>query len=238
MPLTTAIEPTEVHRTTVFTIATFDGKSAPLSSALAFITQPHHAFVHLVSPPSKHGDPGFQQVVTRNSYYNLSADGILVTKDCAVGMYSRDCPITFLMDSKRGEGILLHCGRPALTPTQRLMNRHYTIITAGLSILKSRGSNVADLSAYISAGICGTCFVHDMEKDRSLLEPFIQHYPESVDMETGGLDVLGVISTQLTDGGVALENIYHDGVCTKEHKGLASKRGGDQDSNLTIAFVN
>ena len=238
MPLTTAIEPTEVHRTSVFTIATFDGKSAPLSSALAFITQPHHALLHLVSPPSKRGDPGFQEVVTRTGSYNLSADGILVTKDCAVGMYSRDCPITFLMDSKRGEGVLLHCGRPALTPIQHLMNRHYTIITAGLSILKSRGSNVGDLSAYVTAGICGKCFVHDMKKDWSILEPFIQHYPESVDTETSGLDVTRVIITQLTNGGVTRKNIHHDGVCTQEHEGLASKRGGDQDSNLTVAFIN
>ena len=238
MPLTTAIEPTEVYRTSVFTIATFDGKNSALASALQFAHEQRHTIKHLVSPPSKRGEAGFQEVLTRPGAYNLSTDGILVTKEQTAAMYSRDCPITFIMDSSQNEGVLLHCGRPALTPTQHLMNRRYNIITAALMTLTSRGSNVADLSAYITAGICGKCFVHDGELDKQLLEPFLEDYPESVDLVTGGLDLIGVITKQLTLAGLKKENIHHDGECTKEHKGLASKRGGDQDSNLTVAFIN
>ncbi len=238
MPIAIAVVPTLVHRTKVFTIATFDGKNAARASALQFAHERGHAIKHFVSPPSRRGEAGFQEVITRPNAYNLSADGILVTKVNTASMYSRDCPITFIMDSRQNEGVLLHCGRPALTPVQHLVNRDYNIITAGLSILKSRGSNVKDLSAYITAGICGTCFVHDIEKDRSLLEPFIQHYPESVNIETGGLDLVRVITKQLTLVGLKKENIHHDGVCTKEHDGLASKRGGHSDSNLVVAFIN
>ena len=238
MPLATAVDPTKVYRTSIFTIATFDGKNAALASALQFANEQRHPIRHIVSPPSKRGEAGFQEVITRPGAYNLSTDGILVTKEHTAAMYSRDCAITFIMESKRNEGVLLHCGRPALTPVQHLMNRRHNIITAGLTTLTGQGSNPADLSAYITAGICGKCFVHNKEIDKQLLEPFLEAYPESVDLVTGGLDLIGVITKQLTLAGLRKENIHHDGVCTKSHPGLASKRGGDSDSNLIVAFVN
>ncbi len=237
MPIAIAVDPTKVLRTEGFIIATFDGKNAALASAIAFTHQPKHAIKHLVSPPSRRGELGFKEVVTNPRDYNISADGIVVTKNRAAAMYSRDCPITFLLDSTKKIGVLLHCGRPAMTPTQGESGRTHTIVTAGLETLKAYGSDVKDISAYITAGICAQCFTHNLETDQELLFPFMAYYPQFVNQKTGGLDLIGMITAQLVEAGVAKTNIHHDEMCTKEHEGLASKRGGDSDSNLVKAYV-
>ncbi len=237
MPLVTAVEPTMVKHLGNFTIATFDGKQTALTSALKYTRDHHTDITYLVSPPSKQGEVGFQTVMMRPMVHKLTTDGILVASDQSAAMYSRDCPILFLCDQSRDYGLLLHCGRPAMTPVLSVLESWYNIISVGLSVMRSRGSHPSDLSAYITAGICGKCFTHDAQKDKSLLAPFRRNYGWAVDPETGGLNLIGIIENQLILSRIAADNISHDGLCTKEHPGLASKRGGDTDSNLVVAFI-
>lgn len=233
MPLATAVEPTAVKRLGNFTIATFDGKQSALASALKY-TRDHHVDInHLVSPPSKLAEPGFQEVITYPSDHHITADGVMVQKGQSVGMYSRDCPILFLCDQGRGHGLLLHCGRPALGKWSGNRN----IVSEALSTMESWESKPEDLSAYITAGICKKCFTHNLETDKELLAPFVRDFPWAIDQTTGGLDLVTIIKFQLVEAQMVQDHIYHDGLCTKEDTGLASKRGGDADSNLVVAFI-
>jgi copper oxidase (laccase) domain-containing protein len=239
MVLATATDPTVTHHTAACTIATFDGKQAPLPSALAFASQHQASIEHLVSPPNSATQSGFQQILTNPKSYELKADGILLVKKQTVGIWSRDCPIVVIMDAKRGEMVVCHAGRPAMTPHHHLANRNYTIITAAVYALTSRGSVQRDLSAYITGGICKDCFKHDIAKDAAILAPFKRRFPAAVSA-AGALDLVGIIVAELLMQGLGDHTIVHDRLCTKEHGRLASKRGGDgpSSSNLTLVIPN
>ncbi len=233
MPLATAVEPTAVKRLGNFTIATFDGKQSALTSALKFTRDHNTDLKHIVSPPSKRGEPGFQEVIVYPSDHHISTDGVMVQKGQSAGMYSRDCPILFLCDQSRGHGLLLHCGRPAMGKWSGGRN----IVSEALYTMESWESNPEDLSAYITAGISKKWFTHDLDKDQELLAPFLRDVPWAIDEKTGGLDVIEIIRVQLMEARVIQDQIFHDGRCTYEDGGLASKRGGDADSNFTAAFI-
>lgn len=238
MVLATANEPTATFHQRLFTIALFDGKRSPLASALAFAGQHHKAsLMHLISPPSSDTQPGFQKIVTNPKTYELAADGILITSTRPVGIWSRDCPIVIIMDTVRGEAVVCHAGRPAMTPHQHLGNRNYTIVTAGIEALTSRGSLASTLSVYITGAICRRCFTHDLVKDVALLTPFTSRHAWAVDVETGALDLVGIIQAELVALKVLPDNITYDGLCTKEHEGLASKRNGDDPSKSNLVVV-
>ena len=239
MVLATANEPTVIHVTSACTLATFDGKHAPLPSALAFAGQQQSSIAHLVSPPNSDTQGGFQQILTNPKSYELKTDGVLLAKKQTVGIWSRDCPIVVIMDAIRGEVVVCHAGRPAMTPHHHLADRNYTIITAAVQALTSRGSLLRDLTAYITGGICKDCFKHDIVKDAAILAPFKRRFPVAVSA-TGGLDLIGIIVAELLMQGLGNHTIVHDRLCTKEHTGLASKRGGDgpTSSNLTVVIPN
>ena len=236
MPLAKVFPPVVVFRSRTATLATFGGKNAPLRSALAYAADHDATIAHLVLPPSSIEHPGFQKIEQDPHQHKLHVDGVVVRPGQTFGMYSRDCPIGFLMDGRRNEGVLVHCGRPAMTPRKHAGAEHYTVITSALNALTQRGSNLADLSVVITAGICQDCFVHSVVTDVEMIQPFYDWYPWSVNVDTGGLDLVRVITTQLTEAGVHPEKIKHDGFCTKEHSGLTSKRGGDKDSNLVLVM--
>lgn len=238
MVLITAIEPTVTRSLKKLLIATFDGKNAPLPSALECASRHQATLAHLIAPPSHAYHKNFRKLVTKPKQYAVEADGILITDERAVGIWSRDCPIVVITDDVRGETVVCHAGRPAMTPYQHLADRNYTIVKAALYALISRGSAPKHLSAYITGAICKKCFTHDLRKDAALIRPFAVNYSWAIDRETGGLDLVGIIMNQLLEGGIPEEAVAYDGRCTKEDPGLASKRNGDDStkSNLTIVM--
>jgi copper oxidase (laccase) domain-containing protein len=235
----TTNNPTVAHHTQACIIATFDGKQAPLPSALAYARRHQAAIDYLVSPPNSDTQAGFQQILAHPKQYELKADGVLIAKSQTVGIWSRDCPIVVVMDTKRREAVVCHAGRPAMTPHHHLANRNYTIITAAVYALTSRGSLPRDLTAYITGGICKDCFGHNIEKDSLLLAPFKRRYPGAVS-DTGSLDLIGIIVAGLLEQGLGDDAITHDRLCTKHDDGLASKRGGNgpSQSNLVLVIPN
>lgn len=236
MTLATAVHPTAVRHDGHFIIATFDGKKAALASSLLFAKEHGTVLHHCVYPRNKTDQKGFQKVEMYPQGYEIETDGILVTKGHSAGMFSRDCAITAIMDNRRDEGVLLHCSRLALTPTQHLMDRNYTIITAGLAALTDRGSKLADLSVWITASICKKCFTHDLARDKALLAPFDEHHRLEINEKTVGLDLVGIIRTQLHNAGVTGEMAW-DGLCTNSDPGLASKRGHSPENASNLAFM-
>jgi copper oxidase (laccase) domain-containing protein len=231
-------KPVAVHTRTPITIATFGGKHCPLRSSLAYVRDHGRSIDFIVSPPSREDQPGFRKVETQPNTYNSSTDGILLTRGQVGIMESRDCSITTIMDNVRGESIMIHCGREAVAPYGYLTNPHHSIVTEALNVLEERGSLMRNLSAFVTAGICGRHFVHQLPEDEALLRPYLQTYPWAVDPKTGGLDLVGVVMTQLRNRGVPKSNIVHDGLCTFEDTaGLASKRRGDDSRHNNTVVV-
>lgn len=237
MVFATITEPTTTRPVGTVLVATFDGKNTPLPSALEFTSRHQVNIANLISPPSGHDQTGFRKIVTNPKLYTVTADGVLFTDKRAIGIWSRDCPIVIITDKVRCETVVFHAGRPAMTPYQHLADRNYTIAKSALHVLTSRGSNVDDLSTYITGAICKKCFTHDIKKDVALLTPFADRNSWAIDPETGGLDLVGIIMSQLLQGGVPEGALAYDGRCTKEDPGLASKRNGDDATKNNLVVV-
>ncbi|MBY0538573.1 laccase domain-containing protein [Patescibacteria group bacterium] len=241
MVLVNITEPTFTFKLGPLLVATFDGKSAPRTSALAFAGQHGAEITTLVAPPSNATQAGFQEIQTDPQKYAISFDGIHVTNKQVAGMQSRDCPIVVIADTERMEWIICHAGRAAISPlpvTHSLQT--HGIINKAVTLLLSRGSRPEDLSAYITAGICKKCFVHDAKRDAHLLRPFNEHYGWAFDTETGWFDIKRIIVSQLMNRRISAKNIHQDNLCTKEHPGLASNRGGDgpdKNNHVTVHYA-
>lgn len=238
MPITDISEPTTQFNLGPVLIVTFDGKSAPLKSALEFAHRHETQITNLLTPPSDATQAGFQEIIIDPKKYKISFDGILVTNKQTVGMWSRDCPIVTIVDTEKMEWVVCHAGRAAISPLLVNTGRYnHGIISKAVGLLLSRGSQPQHLQAYITAGICKKCFVHHPTRDAHLLRPFKSHYGWAFDAETGWLDIKRIIVSQLMNMRVSAKNTYQDNLCTKEHFGLASKRGGDGPDKNNLGLV-
>jgi copper oxidase (laccase) domain-containing protein len=233
MSTTVTGQPIASFKRSFFSIRTYGGHTADSANLITDNT----AIEHIVRPPSGPGQPGFQTIATYPTERTVVADGILITPSTVVGITSADCPILVLMDERSGCGVAAHCGRPAMTKRQLLMRRNYNVIAAALNIMKQHGSPPTKLSAYITAGICQDCFTHDLRKphDAELLRPFPKVF---VINGTGGLDLVGLITSELVQAGVLSRNITSDKLCTKEHPGLVSSRGGKVPGAVNYVIID
>lgn len=240
MTLAHISEPTFTFKLGPLLIATFDGKNNPRGSAEEFASCHQTTLANLITPPGKADDGGFQQIVTDPRSFRTRFDGIHITKQQSVGMSSRDCPIVTIVDVEKMEWVVCHAGRPAISPLPFSTGRYnHGIINNAVGLLLGRGSLPHHLHAYITAGICKKCFVHHPTRDAHLLKPFFPEYRWAFDTKTGWLDLKRIIHSQLTNMRVSAKNIHLDGLCTKEHPGLASNRGGNgpDQSNLVTVFA-
>lgn len=238
MAISQTTGPTVIKKLGSLLVATFDGKRAPVSTALAFADQ-HQALIrHWIYPPAHAGQAGFQEIIVDPQQHELKSDGILITDKRAVGICSRDCPIVVIVDAERMEWVVCHAGRPAITPLPFGTGRYnHGIVSKAVGLLVSRGSQPHQLQAYITAGICKKCFVHHQTQDAHLLKPFAALYGWAFDRETGWFDIKRIIVSQLMNMRISGKNIHQDGLCTKEHEGLASNRAGDGPDKNNIVTV-
>ncbi len=231
--------PTVTKKIGPLVVATFNGKNAPVTKALEFAAKHEVLIRHWIYPPGNVGQAGFQEIITEYKQYEPRCDGILITDKRAVGIHSRDCPIVVIVDTEKMEWVICHAGRPAITPLQFGSGRHnHGIISKAVGLLLSRGSQPHNLQAYITAGICKKCFVHHRTQDAALLKPFFPEYKWAFDAETGWFDIKRIIHSQLTNMRISGNNISQDGLCTKEHAGLASHRGGDDPDKNNLVTVH
>jgi copper oxidase (laccase) domain-containing protein len=239
MALSNVFEPTAIHQIGPVSVATFDGKKAPLENSRKFASRHESEITTVVTPPGDATQAGFQEIQIDPQKYEISCDAVLVTKKQAVAIRSRDCPIVVIVDTEKLEWVICHAGRPAISPLPITHIEHsHGIINEAVKLLLSRGSQTHHLQAYVTAGICKKCFVHHPVRDANLLNPFTAQFSWAFDDTTGWFDIKRIIVSQLMNMRISGKNIHQDGLCTKEHPGLASKRGGDgpDKNNLVLVF--
>jgi Multi-copper polyphenol oxidoreductase laccase len=213
------------------TIVLYGGKDGdPTPFAQRYTHSRDRVIDYTILPPSDHRGEGFKQIVTVPTGPVIKADGLLLPPMGTATIRSKDCPIVFIKNTTTGLGVLLHAGRAAMTPDELGRN----VITEALSAVTQTPAD--KLIAYIRAGICQQCFVHDMRTDIALVAPFWLQYYGAVDGRTGGIDLIAIIVTQLRQAGLHPDHIDHDGLCTYEHDGLSSHRRKDLESNLVLVL--
>lgn len=213
------------------TVVLYGGKEGdPTPFAERYARSRDRTIDYTILPPSDHRGEGFKQVVAVPTGPIIHADGLLLPPGKTATIRSKDCPIVFIKNTTTGLGVLLHAGRAAMTPDEFGRN----IITVALSAVIQTPAD--KLIAYIRAGICQQCFVHDMRTDIALVAPFWLQYTGAVDRRTGGIDLVAIIVTQLRQAGLHPNHIEHDGLCTYEHDGLSSHRRKDPESNMVLVL--
>ena len=196
-------------------------------------------YLQVASDSSK---PGFQTIIpwqATPSNQPLQADGVVMTQaNTAALFHTADCPAVVFSNIKTGTATAIHAGRPAMT-----LRDGENIITRVLANLKTEDGDFKNLHVYITGAICGKHFRHDHAHMQTLAEPFLKTFGKAAfsDVDTLALDLVKVISFQLTQAGVTENKITHDCVCTYETAGLTSHRRDGKDrttSNLVLVIKN
>jgi copper oxidase (laccase) domain-containing protein len=217
------------------TVATFGGNASPTESALLWCQRNGcRGIDHTLSPPSRYSDPGFREIIVPHDPHTHYVDGMGILEGMAIGIRSKDCPIVVLFDTESGTTVGFHAGRPALTPVRYNHSPHHSVVDAGMEYLYAHGAKSHRIHAYVTAGICPQCFLHDTPSGQKLAAPFVKQYGERVIGLAGELDLALVIQLQLESHGIREKNITFDRNCTREHPLFASHRNGDRDSNMVV----
>lgn len=220
--------PTEAPNATV---VLFGGRHHdPAPSALEYSLSRGYRIHYTVLPPSNQHGKGYQVVASPTEHGNVYSDGILLAPGTTATIRSKDCAIVFIKNTVTGYGVLLHAGRPAMTPNEGGRN----IIDIALSMVQRERDD--PLRVYIRGSICQRCFVHKTPEGRTLIEPFADRYSGAINHTDGGLDIPAIIVTQLRQSGVKPQQIDFDSLCTYEHAGLSSHRRRDPISNLVLVI--
>lgn len=170
---------------------------------------------------------------------NYGDGGILKKTGSAIVLQSADCPILVLHHTVSGRVVVVHAGRPALTPVCKEKSPACDMTIIEIAVAKMCVHTETHLlEALVVGNICGPCFKHDHEEAQHLIAPFLPlGSPVFANKETGSLDLFAVIKHRLAHLGVPVENIVHTGPCTFETPTLSSHRRGDKTRNTVIVVL-
>lgn len=195
----------------------------------------------LVRAASNADAKGFQEIHGVNSTQSraIHADGVYVRPETFASlrlvMQTGDCPVVLFRNQQNGAVLLVHAGRPALTPSVR-DGKIFNIVTKAVGLIAKRPAVRRSLAVHITTCICANCFPHNDENGRQLVQPFREHFGNEVfeNVRRGTLCLRTVIKTQLYDLGVHPSNVTWDGHCTRETSWLSSHRRGDTTRNTIV----
>lgn len=214
-------------------VVTLGGKHAAHDAALWFAKTNHLTLASIVQPPSSAAGTGFKEIVALSKLPITYGDGVLVPSNTAVGIGSRDCPIVVLYNSYRPTTVVCHAGRPALS---RGTAGEITVLNAAIDAVTNHDSSQrCYVRAYVTAGICADCLVHEGKGAETYLAPFRRYHPNAIGAR-GRLDLHKVIRCELEQLGVPNTNIVVDTTCTKEHSAMSSHRNGDAVNNIVLVL--
>lgn len=182
-------------------------------------------------PASDEKSPGFQ-VVTPATYGDLEKSSPDVEADCvklsepnsAAIFRLGDCPAVFGFERTSKTAILIHCGRPSLTPTAQKRHEMKNIIQLAceewLRCIKNPIVHV-----HISSCVCPEHFAHETPEGQEMVKSFDQFGEHAfTDRATGKLDLREIIKRQfcsLVRGELYFSEFEE---CTYETPWLASHR--------------
>ncbi len=166
----------------------------------------------------------------------LHADGAIYHSDelAAFMFQTADCPFLVVQDDTTGKVVMGHCGKYTMKPCRDGKAVCGDMVSTVLSHFK--GVNRINLSAYITAGICGRCYGH--EQDVSQVTSFYGHVDHSEDRTKGELNLIRRIKHGLRFEGLPEVNIDIDVRCTRHSTELSSHRLGHPHRNTIVVLVN
>jgi copper oxidase (laccase) domain-containing protein len=164
---------------------------------------------------------------------------------------SGDCPTLVIYDPESGRLVCAHAGRDCLFDRGRFRNcparEHESVVGAVLNCFEQ----TENLRAFITCGISGRNFKHEMilngelrsPETELMLEFFKKIEPKSVDLMTGSISLKGIITAQLVFGGVNPQNIGYDLIDTFGDKSNDqytwwSHRRGNKDERNGVLVLN
>lgn len=145
-----------------------------------------------------------------------------------------DCPFLVVQDDETGKVVMGHCGKYAMRSCASGRSGCGTMVDTVLSHFKESEPN--RLSAYVTAGICGHCYTHEL--DVSKVASFYKRVDFGENRERGELDLIRRIKHQLRFYGIPEINLEIDYRCTKETLGLSSYRNGHEHRNTIVVQVS
>ncbi len=229
-------EPVVLYQHTHFLVATFGGKTCEaIDKAAEKWLRLHHQrpLTHLITPPSKRTQEGFQTILHAHWQRYVKAEGMIIKPGATIGIFSNDCAIAVAFNRDTEVLAATHTGREALTRNPDCPACGFTIISSLLNKVAPSTQPRDNVEIYVTASICGVCFQHNHESAQGKIAPFRKTHPSAI-VGNHGLDQFEVIKQECICRGVKTENISHDGCCTKEHDLLSSYRNGDTNPNLTV----
>jgi copper oxidase (laccase) domain-containing protein len=189
----------------------------------------------VLASTNKDLDFGTLRILTPQSA--VHADGAMYHSDepAAFMFQTADCPFLVVQDDVTGKVAMGHCGKYAMKPCHDGEVGCGDMVSTVLSHFKD--VDPINLSAYITAGICGKCYKH--EQDVSKVSSF--YHPNDnfgEDQACGELHLIRRIKHGLRFHGIPEVNIKIDGRCTRNTPGLSSYRQGDPHRNTIVVSMN
>lgn len=201
--------------------------------------------VCLVKFASNRDHPGFTEAkspkfgLPESDDFDVYADIVTLSKPkSALVLQTADCLTALLYEWSMHRLVAVHCGRPALTPQNKVGEKIKNVMTVAYEAL-TFGLSKPQVDAYLTGGICGDCFVHDRPEARELIKPFEQFGDIAFnDHDRGSLNIPRIVTHQLIGLGVNFGDIKHDGFCTKESDWLTSYRDNPGPRNAIVVILD
>lgn len=190
---------------------------------------------HIVAP-SNSRSAGYQTIGMADYANPVYAEGVVLTEEgSAAVIQTADCPVIVMRNRKNGNVLVTHAGRPALTPPDDCDACQGNIVAYACRRILGWPQEPDAVEVFVTAHICGQCFVHDQPGAEAYVAPFDRFGAAAfTDRSRGALDMFAIIKAQMIGYRIDEERISRDGRCTKETGVLASYRQGDRTRNTII----
>lgn len=168
----------------------------------------------------------------------FSCEGLLLKKRKSVGIsWGRDCYLVVLEHIDTGDVAFAHVGRDSLIEHPACTHGDTGIIGNLVNAIVPRGGDRSRIVGFVGGGICAKHFTHP---DERIIEPFKVRFPKTVGFG-GQLDLIYVITAQLTASGIIKKHLRIWDTCSYENKQLGSSRaernGIARKSNQNVFMV-
>ena len=201
--------------------------------------------VCVLVPASNHTAGHFQlikpAVATTSLEDRLWADGAY-TYDVgsAIALPTADCQSIIIKNMVTKKMVVVHGGKPAMTPGHVFENTWINIMDMALH-KAIKGADPANLQIYVTGVIAPQDYRHDDENGQNHIRPFLEVYGWEAfagKVQHGCLDLFAVTKMIAQRHKVPADQITHDGIYTSRHPGLASYRTDKTANRNIIIAVN
>lgn len=199
--------------------------------------------VCVLVPASGSDEDHFQEILPAQATPTvdtlLFADGAYTTEiGYAIAMPTGDCQFIVIKNLVTKMMVVVHGGKPAMTPGHNPKNTWINIMDAALH-KAVEGADPTNLQIYVTGVIAPQDYRHDDENGQEHVRPFLEVYSADVfygPPKDGCLDLFAVTKMVAQRHKVPEDQIVHDGVYTSRHVGMVSfRKHGTKRRNIFVA---